>query len=90
MTSSKELTRHRHQSETNTNTTNYYLFIMEISLSFSFLPLRLCLASFTCSFSIPHTPPHVLWYIGGTLVLTLKSNYLSFTSLSLPLIMNFK
>lgn len=30
---------------------------MEISLSFSFLPLRLCLASFTCSFSIPHTPP---------------------------------
>lgn len=31
-----------------------------------------------------------LWYIGGRMVLTLKSNYLSFTHLSLPLIMNFK
>lgn len=36
------------------------------------------------------TSPHLLKYIGGRVVLTLKSNYLSFTCLSLPLIMNFK
>lgn len=36
------------------------------------------------------TSPSLLWYIGGRMVLTLKSNYLSFTCLSLPLIMNFK
>lgn len=34
--------------------------------------------------------PHLLSCIGGRMVLTLKSNYLSFTCLSLPLIINFK
>lgn len=37
-----------------------------------------------------HTSPHLLSCSGGRMVLTLKSNYLSFTCLSLPLIINFK
>lgn len=62
------------QTETNSNSANYYLFIMEISPSSSFLPLFLTLTS------LPRPPR----YIGGGTVLTLKSNYLSFTCLSPP------
>lgn len=64
---------------------------MEISPSFSFLPLRLCLPALTPTpFPIPHISPAMLGYIGGRMVLTLKSNYLSFTCLSPPLIINFE